>query len=143
MRGARVDNRTNALAAWGAPLPDWVEVLVRQCDQVSQSEVAKTLRVSAALVNTVLRNKYNGDMAGIENSVRGAFMNAMVNCPVLGTIPTHDCQDWQRKSTRFVNINAQRVQMFRACARCPQNRHRKAAFNDLSHDIEIRGNSDE
>jgi hypothetical protein len=48
-------------------------------------------------------------------------MAATVPCPVLGDIPSQDCQDWRKRSRQFVPSNAQRVTMFRACRRCPRN----------------------
>jgi hypothetical protein len=143
MKGKTTDNAANAVLAWGEPVPDWVAILAERCDVMSQRRVASILQVSVAMVSTVLRNKYQGDMPGIENSVRGAFMNAMVICPVLGEIPTNDCQFWQRKSAKFVNINAQRVMMFRACSRCPKNIHRKLPFKAISNAIETEENSHE
>jgi hypothetical protein len=45
-------------------------------------------------------------------------MARTVECPQLGTIPSNVCRDWQRRP--FLNTNAQRVAMYRACARCPR-----------------------
>lgn len=110
-----------ANAAWGEAIPDWVERLARECTARSQVHVANAIGRSPALVSQVLRRKYPGDLAAVEEAVRGAFMGAQVTCPALGPIATHECQDWQRKARRFVNVNALRVRMYRACHHCPRN----------------------
>lgn len=110
-----------ARGAWGAALPDWVERLARECAEASQVSVAAAIGRSPALVSQVLRRKYPGDLGAVEEAVRGAFMGAQVTCPALGPIATHECQDWQRKARRFVNVNALRVRMYRACHHCPRN----------------------
>lgn len=110
-----------ARTAWGETMPDWVAALARACASQSQASVAATLGRSPALVSQVLRRKYPGDLAAVEEAVRGAYLGAQVDCPALGPVATHDCQDWQRKARRFVNVNALRVRMYRACHQCPRN----------------------
>jgi len=109
---------------WTDGVPDWVMALARACAESNQRQVAARLDRSPALISQVLRNKYPGDMDAIEEAVRGAYMDASVQCPALGPIPADECQGWRRKSRRFVNVNALRVSMFRACARCPVNRRK-------------------
>ncbi|MCA8880368.1 MAG: hypothetical protein KDA73_10540 [Rhodobacteraceae bacterium] len=111
-----------ARAAWGAAPPDWIEVLARACARTSQNQVAKRLGRSASLVSTVLRGSYRGDMAAVEERVRGVLMARTVDCPALGTIPAQVCQDWRARARSFAGVNALRVQMFRACRNCPRNR---------------------
>ena len=103
--------------AWAPDLPDWVEELARQCDAASQNLVAKRMKRSATVVSQVLGRKYAGSYRAIEDVVRGHFMAGTVECPQLGTIPSSACRDWQRQP--FINTNAQRVAMYRACRRCP------------------------
>lgn len=110
-----------ARAAWaarGREIPDWVEELARQVDLASQNAVAARIKRSASLVSTVLSCSYAGSYAACEDVVRGVYMAGTVECPQLGTIPSSDCRDWQRRP--FLNTNSQRVAMFRACARCPR-----------------------
>jgi len=109
-----------ARQAWGEPLPDWIDVLARECAATSQNRVARRLGRSASLVSTVLRGSYRGDMAAVEERVRGVLMRSTVACPALGEIPAHVCQDWQGQARRFSGVNALRVQMFRACRACPR-----------------------
>lgn len=108
------------LDAWETP-PDWVLVLAEACEATSQNQVAKQLRRSAAMISTVLRNKYTGDMAGVEERVRGVLMAKTIPCPSLGRIPAQTCQDWVAKSANFSNVNMLRVRMFKACNACPRN----------------------
>ena len=112
--------------AWGAQVPDWVAELDRACALASQNRVAKKLGVSAAMISNVLSNKYTGDMARVEDLVRGHFMNGTITCPALGEIPLNKCRDWREKARNFSSANPERVMMFRACPKCPHN-HREVA----------------
>lgn len=107
--------------AWGPEVPDWIARLAAECEATSQNAVAKRLSRSAALISTVLRAKYKGDMGAVEDIVRGALMSATIQCPVLGDLPTHVCRNWRDRSKSFSGHNALRVTMFRACTRCPRN----------------------
>lgn len=110
-----------ARAAWGDPLPDWIEVLARKCAEDSQRRAAVEIGYSGSMVSQLLRNAYKGNVATVEDAVRGAWMGATVSCPVMGTIPTNDCQEWRRKARKFAPSNNHRVRMYRACAICPRN----------------------
>lgn len=106
---------------WGADAPDWVRCLAEECAASSQRQVALRIKRSGSLVNQVLKNKYAGDLTAVEDVVRGIFMNGTVDCPQLGLLPSHECQDWRKKSRRFGNANALRVRMYRACNHCSRN----------------------
>jgi len=105
--------------AWGAPLPDWIRSLALACERASQSRVAAQLDRSPAVVSTVLRKKYQGSYDRIEERVRGILMNGRVECPGMGQMPTHECQDWREKAKVFVPSSTRRTRMYRACHRCP------------------------
>lgn len=106
--------------AWAEDLPDWVAELARQCDVASQTQVAKAVGYSGAAISCVLRNKYAGDMGAVEKAVRGAFMAAVVDCPVLGELAANICLEHQRRP--FAATNQMRVELYRACQRCPHAR---------------------
>ena len=112
---------TTARDAWGAnAVPDWVQVLATACDATSQNRVAAKLERSPSLVSNVLRNKYRGDMAAVEELVRGVFMHETVDCPGLGNIERQVCQKWRERAGRPLDpINAQYVSMHRTCRNCP------------------------
>lgn len=110
-----------ARAAWGAELPDWVEVLALACARTSQARVAKQLDRSPALISQILHNKYPADTAAIQERVMGVFMDGRVACPGLGDIAAQVCQDWRAKSGKLEVGNPLRVRMFRACNACPRN----------------------
>jgi hypothetical protein len=105
--------------AWGSPLPDWIRSLALTCERSSQSKVAAQLDRSPAVVSTVLRKKYAGSYDRIEERVRGVLMDGKVECPGMGLIRTHECQDWREKAKSFSSGNPTRTRMFRACNRCP------------------------
>lgn len=109
-----------ARAAWGQPMPDWIESLAVECARTSQSAVAKKLDRSGALISQVLRRKYPGSLTAIEERFRGVFLDGNVSCPSLGAVPLHQCQDWRVKARQFVAGNPMRTRMFRACGKCPR-----------------------
>ena len=109
-----------ARQSWGHDLPDWVERLARECARSTQVSVAQKLGRSGSLISQVLRNRYRGDMEGVEDAVRGAFMHATVDCPALGLLPTDECQAWRKKARGGIRTNALRVRMLNACNGCPR-----------------------
>lgn len=126
MRAARSDGPGPvdiARAHWGEALPDWVAALAEACAATSQARVADRIGRSAGLVSQVLRAKYPGDLRAVEDLVRGALMAGTVECPALGTLPTHECRGWMAKARSPASTNALRVRMYRACPRCPRFRH--------------------
>lgn len=110
----------NAQEAWGENLPDWVSVLIEECDQDSQSGVAKKLGVSGAAISQVLHNCYAGRIANVETVVRDTFMNAPVQCEALGKIESSTCLSWRRRAEGITSIHPIRTMMFRACRACPK-----------------------
>lgn len=110
-----------ARAAWGAAIPDWIEVLALECGRSSQIDVARKLGRSGAVISQVLRKVYGADTRLIEERVRGVFLDARVPCPALVEVPLQDCQDWREKGRTWALGNPMRVQMYRACNRCPRN----------------------
>lgn len=112
-----------ARAAWGSALPDWVEAMANACDQTSQAKVARAMGYTPAVVSTLIRRTYAADLTNVEKAVRGAFMAATVDCPVLGTISSGQCVREQRAS--FDSTSHQRVLLFRMCrsGRCPHSRN--------------------
>lgn len=113
-------NLTRAEAAWGTP-PDWIIVLADECDRAgSQAALGRAIGYSAGVVNAVLGNVYKGDLGRVEAKVRGRFMHASVECPVLGSISTADCLDHQKRP--LMATNPQRVRLWRACRTCPNRR---------------------
>lgn len=77
------DREVIALDAWGDTLPDWITVLVQECDRSSQNAVAAKIAFSPAVVSQAIRNRYSGNMRSIECRVREVFMSAPVLCPAL------------------------------------------------------------
>lgn len=110
-----------AREAYPDGLPEWIEALAIECARTSQKRVADRMNRSAAMISTVLRGKYAGSLAAVEEVFKGVFLDARIECPALGVIPTNVCQDWRRKSHTFASGNPLRVWMFRACNRCPRN----------------------
>lgn len=119
-------NVTAARRAWGAAAPEWVLVLAEACDArlSSQSAVAKRLGVSGAMINQALRNTYAGRLDRLEQRVRGELMRETIACPVLGEITRRKCVDQQSRA--YAATNQLRVELRRACPRCP-NRLTKVA----------------
>lgn len=115
-------NVERAHAAWPAGVPDWIDTLAKECDRSSQTRVAERIRISSAVVNQVLGNKYNkGRLDLMEQRVRGALMQQTVACPVLGALSSRDCLEHQVR--KFRPTNALRVELYRACKSCPNRRN--------------------
>lgn len=112
------DLMTAAQEAWGSPVPDWIRSLALACERSSQSKVAAQLDRSPAVVSTVLRKKYAGSYERIEERVRGILMDGRIECPGMGQLPSHECQDWREKAKVFAPGNPTRTRMFRACRKC-------------------------
>lgn len=108
-----------AREAWGAELPDWVEVLALECDRTSQNKAAQRIGYAAAAVSTILRRKYGARTDAIEDTVRGCLMRETLACPALGDIGRDECRKWRRKAGAFQNVNSKHVMMYRACNHCP------------------------
>lgn len=118
---AAVDHVAKARAAWGDDVPEWIVILAEACNRSSQSAVAKELGYSGSAISLAIGNSYNGDLARIEQMVRGALMAETVNCPILGELPRNVCEGWQRKP--FATTSSARIRMFQAChGDCPNSR---------------------
>lgn len=109
-----------ARAAWGEPMPDWIEALALACTKTSQAKVAIRLDRTGGMISQLLNNKYPAGTANIEERVRGVFLDGQVLCPSLGPLPVNECQDWRIKAKDFQVGNPMRIRMFRACSRCPR-----------------------
>ena len=92
---------------------NWLEELTARCQHTSQKKVADKLHLSAALINQVLKGKYPGDLARIQQLVEGKFMQYSVNCPVLGEITKNKCLFHQERP--FAATNPQRIMLHKAC----------------------------
>jgi hypothetical protein len=106
------DREVIALDAWGDTLPDWITVLVQECDRSSQNAVAAKMAI---------RNRYSGNMQSIESRVREVFMSAPVLCPALKTkIESAVCLQYRRRAETWTHGSPFRVKMIRACRACPK-----------------------
>lgn len=121
-----IDSRTfaeKAEAAW-SPVPDWVSELAALADANGLKVAGERIGYTGSLVSGVLNNKYRGDLAGVEQRVRGALMGLMVECPVLGEIDRSRCLQEQQEPFRATS--AYRAQLFHACRTgCPNARPSK------------------
>ena len=71
-------------------------------------------------VTQILRKQYAAAMDRIEERVRGVFMDGRVECPALGAVAAHECQDWRAAARVFNSGSPQKRQMYRACRGCHQ-----------------------
>ena len=118
-------------AAWGDPPPDWIETLALECMRTSQAKVAKALDVSNAAVSQVLRAKYAGSTARMEERVRGVYLDGKVDCPALGDLPVNECLKHRDRAKAFEMAGPTRALMYRACNRCPRmTRQMEGVEND-------------
>lgn len=82
----------------------------------SQVKVAEELGVSSAVISTLLKDKYTGNVPHMEERIRGKYMGATVICPVMGTLGKNSCLDNQALPMAFTNPI--RAALGRACKKC-------------------------
>lgn len=115
-----------AMECWGTP-PDWIVALAEACQRSSQAAVGRDLDVSGSMISQLLSRSYTASTGRIEDRVRGLLMRAVVDCPVMGELPTNQCQDWRRKASAVSLASPRAVVMCRACLKCPHNQPKEAA----------------
>lgn len=104
--------------AWDGAPPQWIQELARLATSQGLNGCAKKLGYSSAVISQTISNKYRGDLAKLEEKVRGALMGETVVCPIQGEIGRHTCLEWQSKPKAITN--ATRIQMYQACrGGCP------------------------
>ncbi|TQV63938.1 MAG: helix-turn-helix transcriptional regulator [Halothiobacillaceae bacterium] len=100
----------------------WIDMLREACAASSQKAVASRIGYSPATISQVLSGTYKGDMTRVQAAVEGALMQAVVECPVMGTLERHRCIEHQRSA--FTPTNPMRVRLYKACRTCPNNMHK-------------------
>lgn len=70
-----------AVAAYAAPLPDYIEVLARECDRTSQRAAADKIGYALGAVAMTLSNSYRGNPGRVEAAVRRHLMGQDVAMP--------------------------------------------------------------
>lgn len=114
------DFHARARAGWGTP-PEWIVCLADACARTTQTAVADQLGVSGSMLSQALANRYPGDMASLEQRVRGALMGATVSCRVLGEIRADRCLTEQQ--ARFSAASSIRIRLYHECrGGCPHSR---------------------
>lgn len=97
----------------------WLKTLIEQVKLHGQRPVAEKLGVSTAVISQVCNEKYPGDMARIQALVESVYLAKTVNCPVLGEIAWHTCQQNQKNEH---TSNPQKLRIYRACrSGCPSS----------------------
>ena len=86
----------------------------------SQVKVAEELHISSAVISTLLKDKYPGNVETMEQRIRGQFMAETVLCPVMGTLSKRSCLDNQALPQAFTN--PMRAALGRACKTCPNRK---------------------
>jgi len=109
----KTDFLANARDAFGEALPDWIEIVARESNRTSATAVAQRLGYSTAVVSSLVRGKYGGDLGAVEARVRGVYMGEEVGCPVLGEIGRDQCLDEQKK--KHIGTSQIRTALFHAC----------------------------
>lgn len=108
-----------AVDAWG-DVPDWIAALAALADRDGLRGAEKRVGYSASAISTVINGRYAGDMNRVEETVRGALLGHVVNCPALGEIGRDQCLGWQKKP--FAATSSVRAAVYRACrSGCPHS----------------------
>lgn len=90
----------------------WNAILADQAKTHGQVAVANELGVSKTVVSQLINGKYPGDLIRMQALVEGAYMAKTVQCPIMGNIPLHQCDKYQRNT---LTSNPTRLKLFRAC----------------------------
>lgn len=109
-----------AIDAHGSPLPDWLHELAQLADATDLGVAGERISYSRSAVSTIISGKYLGDLARVEQMVRGALMALTVECPVLGEIGRDQCLIEQKEPFRATSRH--RAQLYHQCKICPQRR---------------------
>jgi hypothetical protein len=109
----KTDYLANARAAWGDAMPDWVAALAAEGNRTSGAAVGARLDYSPAVISDVIRCKYKGAIAAVEQKVRGALMGETLTCPIVGEMRRDACAREQKKD--FVGTSEIRTALYRAC----------------------------
>ena len=97
----------------------WTIILSQQAKAHGQVVVANELGVSKTVVSQLINGKYPGDLARMQALVEGAYMAKTVQCPIMGDIPLHLCDKYQRNT---LTSHPTRLKLFRACREgCPHS----------------------
>lgn len=100
----RLERRVRERLLPGGTEPDWLARLRQEVRGSTQEQVAMRLGTSPATLSQVLSGSYGAATTRIERRVRGLFMGAECECPVLRDVPTNICQEIQeRKQDSFGN----------------------------------------
>ena len=120
----KTDFLANARKGWGETPPDWIIRLAEECERTSASDVARRLGYSVAVISGVVLASYKGDVGKVEAKARGAYLGAVVDCPILGEIERDRCIAEQ--GHRHSATSANRARLYRACrAGCQHSRLKK------------------
>lgn len=114
------------VSAWGQQPPEFIQVLARLVNETgSKKAAASRIGIDRASVSTLLANKYPANIRRMEQKIMACC--ATVECPVLGTIESAECQ--KQREMPFISSNPQRISLYRACRSCDRNTAR-----EKSHD---------
>lgn len=98
----------------------WFKALQAEAQKTSINKTARRIGYSPSVVSQVLSGVYEGNLDNVKSRVEGALMNHTVECPVSGEIKLDTCLDNQ--ALPFSTANPFRVQIYKACRRCPHSR---------------------
>ncbi|WP_299001694.1 helix-turn-helix transcriptional regulator [uncultured Shewanella sp.] len=97
----------------------WTTILSQQAKARGQVAVANELGVSKTVVSQLINGKYPGDLNRMQALVEGAYMAKTVSCPIMGDIPLHQCDKYQRNT---LTSHPTRLKLYRACrGGCPHS----------------------
>ncbi len=117
-RFAKTDPHARAAAHWD-PVPDWVLLLADAVAAHGNGHAAARIGYSPSVPSQVLGNKYTGgDLASVEQAVRGALGGETLACPVLGEVRADACLEHQKHSRAGNRGSELRVRLAAACPTC-------------------------
>ena len=123
---SRTDFVANMRKGWGDNPPEWVAALAAECDRIGATEVGKRLGYTVAVISGVVLANYKGSYSKVEALVKGVYLGATVECPVLGEIERDRCE--REQAFKHFGTSALRTRIYNACrSGCPNSRLKKEA----------------
>lgn len=109
--------------------PEAFAALKAACQKTNQSAVARRLGLSPSAVSTVLKGTYPGNLANIEQLIRGVLLAEEHFCPAAGfDISADNCARFQRQ--KWSSANALRSRLVRTCPTCEWNLNNSGEESD-------------
>lgn len=78
--------------------PEWLVELAEYADIFGLRVTGEKIGYVGGVVSSTISGKYKGDLASVEKATKAAFMDEVVDCPILGEIARAACTREQKNT---------------------------------------------